>query len=395
MPPTAPARILTVNGGSSSVKFALYHPGAPPQRLALGSVERIGHPAGPADFGAAATHVVDWVRDQLGGAAPTAIGQRIVHGGPHYCEPVRITPAVLADLRQLSAYDPEHLPAELELVEQLQQRWPEVPQLACFDTAFHHDLPRVAQLLPLPRRYFEQGVRRYGFHGLSYQFLLEELARTAGSAAADGRIILAHLGHGASLAAVHHGRPVDTTMAFTPASGLPMGTRSGDLDPGLVQYLALTEGRDAAGWNRLVHHEAGLRGLSETSSDMRDLLARAAADQRAADAVAVFCYQLRKWIGAYAAALSGLETLVFAGGIGEHAAPVRAAACSGLEFLGIELDAAQNSLNAGIISRGGARVTVRVLHTDEERVLASAVGDWLTRTGAKQEGAHAGNDTQR
>jgi acetate kinase len=390
MPQAAPAaaapRILTVNGGSSSVKFALYGAGEPPQRLAQGSVERIGLPGGPADFAAAAEELLGWVAQQLGGAsAPAAAGHRVVHGGPRYSAPERITPEVLDELRRLSPYDPEHLPGELALVEALARRWPGLPQIACFDTAFHHALPRVARLLPLPWRYFEQGVRRYGFHGLSYAFLMEELARVAGREAARGRVVLAHLGNGASLAAVHEGRPVDTSMAFTPAAGVPMGTRAGDLDPGLVQYLARTEGLDAAGWDRLVNHESGLLGVSGTSPDMRDLLAREAGDPRAADAVALFCYAVKKRIGAFAAALGGLDTLVFAGGIGENAPAVRERICAGLEFLGLELDTAGNSHAAGLISTAASRVAVRVLRTDEERMIAAAVCRALGLGAAQEE----------
>jgi acetate kinase len=245
--------------------------------------------------------------------------------------------------------------------------------VACFDTGFHHDLPRVARLLPIPRRYEAQGVRRYGFHGLSYAFLMGELARLAGADAAKGRVILAHLGSGASLAAVHDGKSVDTSMAFTPTAGLPMSTRSGDLDPGLAWYLARAEGLDAKGFNEMVTRQSGLLGVSETSSDMRDLLARETQDVRAAEAVALFCYQVKKCIGAFAAALGGLDALVFAGGIGEKAPPVRARACEGLGFLGITLDEGRNAANAGVISAAASPVVVHVIRTDEERMIARSV----------------------
>jgi acetate kinase len=245
--------------------------------------------------------------------------------------------------------------------------------VACFDTAFHHDLPRVAQLLPIPRRYEVQGVRRYGFHGLSYAFLMGELARLAGAEVAQGRVILAHLGNGASLAAVNRGKPMDTSMSFTPTAGVPMSTRTGDLDPGLVWYLARTEHMDAKGFNEMVNFKSGLLGVSETSSDMRDLLEHEKQDVRAAEAVALFCYQVKKWIGAFAAALGGLDTLVFAGGIGENAPPVRARICDGLGFLGIELDEKQNATNEGVISGKTSGITVRVIPTDEERMIARMV----------------------
>jgi len=297
----------------------------------------------------------------------------VVHGGPKYSEPALITKEMVEELRQLKPFDPEHLPEEIQLTEAFHRRFPDLPQVACFDTAFHHDLPRVAQLLPIPRRYEAQGVRRYGFHGLSYAFLMEELARLAGAEAAQGRVILAHLGNGASLAAVHHGKPVDTSMSFTPTAGVPMSTRSGDLDPGLFWYLERADGLDAKQFNEMVNFQSGLLGVSETSSDMRDLLAHEAGDVRASEAVALFCYQVKKWIGAFAAALGGLDTLVFAGGIGENAPTVRARICDGLEFLGIELVEKRNAANEGVISTAASQVAVRVMHTDEEQMIARSV----------------------
>jgi acetate kinase len=280
---------------------------------------------------------------------------------------------MVEELRRLSPFDPEHLPEEILLTDAFHRRFPDLPQVACFDTAFHHDLPRVARLLPIPRRYEAQGVRRYGFHGLSYAFLAGELARLAGTEAAQGRIIFAHLGNGASLAAVHRGKSVDTSMSFTPTAGIPMSTRSGDLDPGLLWYLARTEGLDAKRFNEMVNFRSGLLGLSETSSDMRDLLEIESQDVRAAEAVAVFCYQVKKWIGAFAAALGGLQTLVFAGGIGENAPTVRARICEGLGFLGIELDEKRNAAGEGVISAAAGRVAVRVIRTDEECMIAGTV----------------------
>jgi len=280
---------------------------------------------------------------------------------------------MVEELHRLSPFDPEHLPEEILLTGAFHRRFPDLPQVACFDTAFHHDLPRVARLLPIPRRYEAQGVRRYGFHGLSYAFLIGELARVAGSEAAQGRVILAHLGNGASLAAVHGGKSIDTSMGFTPAAGLVMSTRSGDLDPGLLWYLAGTEGFDAKRFNEMVNFESGLLGVSETGSDMHDLLDRETLDVRAAEAVALFCYQVKKWIGAFAAALGGLDTFVFAGGIGENAPVVRARICDGLEFLGIQLEEKQNVTNAGVISAAASRVAVRVIHTDEEWMIAKTV----------------------
>jgi acetate kinase len=390
MKPANP-RILTINGGSSSIKFALFEAGDSLRRILEGGIERIGLPdatlrlkglnqadtfsrlvAAP-DHTVAVTALMDWIEERLGRDALTAVGHRVVHGGPKYSEPQRITAGMIEDLRRLSPFDPEHLPEEILLTEAFHRRFPDLPQVACFDTAFHHDLPRVARLLPIPRRYEEQGVRRYGFHGLSYAFLMGELARLAGTEAAQGRVILAHLGNGASLAAVRDGNPVDTSMSFTPTAGVVMSTRSGDLDPGLVWYLARTEKMSAKQFNEMVNFQSGLLGVSETSSDMRDLLDRETQDVRAAEAVALFCYQVKKWVGAFAAALGGLDTLVFAGGIGENAPPVRARICDGLGFLGIEVEDERNTANQGVISTAISRVAVRVIHTDEEQMIARSV----------------------
>ena len=388
--PASP-RILTINGGSSSIKFALFEASDPLKWILLGGIERIGltdatfHVKGfgqvesfsriiaAPDHTAAVGALMDWIEEQSGSVALTAVGHRVVHGGPKYSEPALVTKEMVEELRQLKPFDPEHLPEEIQLTEAFHHRFPDLPQVACFDTAFHHDLPRVAQLLPIPRRYEAQGVRRYGFHGLSYAFLMEELARLAGAEAAQGRIVLAHLGNGVSLAAVHRGKPMDTSMSFTPTAGVPMSTRSGDLDPGLVWYLARTEQMSAKQFNEMVNFQSGLLGVSETSSDMRDLLDHETRDVRAAEAVALFCYQVKKWIGAFAAALGGLDTLVFTGGIGENAPVVRARICEGLGFLGIELEEKCNAANAGAISASRSRVSVRVMRTDEELMIAKTV----------------------
>jgi acetate kinase len=278
----------------------------------------------------------------------------------------------MGELRRLSPYDPEHMPAEIELIETLGRRYPTLPQVACFDTAFHRDMPRVARLLPIPRRYAAAGVQRYGFHGLSYAYLMTELRRVAPHEA-NGRIILAHLGNGASMAAVYRGKGIDTSMGFTPTAGLPMSTRSGDLDPGLLSYLSRAEGMTVEQFHTMVNQQSGLLGVSETSSDLRDLLASERHDPRAAEAVALFCYQAKKWIGSFAAALGGLDTLVFSGGIGENSAVVRSRICEGLEFLGVALDEARNLAGATVISREGSGVIVRVIPTDEESEIASSV----------------------
>lgn len=386
-----PSLILTINGGSSSIKFALFEVGESLKRILEGSIERIGLPESslqvkslnPADSFSrsvkAPDHTVavevlmDWIEKRSDHEVLTAVGHRVVHGGPKYSEPQVITAEMIAELHRLTPFDPGHLPGEILLAEAFQRRFPDMSQVACFDTAFHHDLPRVAQLLAIPRRYEAQGIRRYGFHGLSYEFLMGELARLGDPAATKGRVILAHLGNGASLAAVRDGKSIDTSMGFTPAAGLVMSTRSGDIDPGLVSFMARSEQMTAAQFDQMVNRESGLLGVSGTSSDMRDLLERETRDVHAAEAIDLFCYQAKKWIGAYAAALGGLDTLVFAGGIGENALAVRARICAGLEFLGIGIDAKRNATNAGVISTQTGRVVVRVMHTDEEVMIAESV----------------------
>ncbi len=384
--------VLTINGGSSSIRFAIYSAGKVLHRLLGGKIDRIGASgtqlsfsdgnAGSAvsrinlrarDHAAAAGRLLEWLesRPQCGSIA--AVGHRIVHGMRHTA-PALVTPRLLAELHRIAPYDPEHLPNEFSMIEAFGQRQPKLPQFACFDTAFHRDMPSVAKRLAIPRRYATKGVVRYGFHGLSYAYLMEELARVD-PPAVKGRVILAHLGNGASLAAVNNGCSIDTSMGFTPAAGLMMGTRSGDIDPGVLFYLARSEGKTAVQLNRMLNHESGLRGVSAGSSDVRDLLAREATDARAAEALALFCYQAKKWIGGFAAALGGVDTLVFAGGIGEHAAPIRARICDGMQFLGIQLNAARNAKNAPLISSGVVRV--RVMATDEQLMIARTVARLL------------------
>jgi acetate kinase len=388
---SARACILTVNGGSSSIKFAMFEADGTLRRMLEGRIEGIGlaqgsfamkglnpadtfsRPIVAAEHTAAVTVLMDWVQDRIAGSTLTAVGHRVVHGGPKYWEPQRITREMMEALQQLSAFDPEHLPEEILLTEAFHRRFPTLPQIACFDTAFHHDMPRVARLLPIPRRYDTKGVQRYGFHGLSCAYLMEELARVAGAGAANGRVILAHLGNGASVTAVRAGKSVDTSMSFTPTAGMPMSTRSGDLDPGLGWYLARTEQVTAKQFHHMVNHESGLLGVSETSFDMRELLLRERKDLRAAEAVELFCYQAKKWISAMAGALDGVDTLVFAGGIGEKAPEVRARICRGLEFLGITLDGTRNDASEPVISSDGSTATVRVIRTDEEWIIAQTV----------------------
>jgi len=382
--------VLTINGGSSSIKFALYQIGEPLKRRLHGKLDRIGlsgtnltfndpagnqqdsHSIAASDHRSAANVLIDWLEEQGGFATVGALGHRVVHGMKHIL-PEIVTQDLLDELHRIRPYDPDHLPREIELIETFRQRHAKLPQVACFDTAFHGTMPRVAKLLPIPRRFDAKGVQRYGFHGLSYAYLMEELARLGDPAATTGRVILAHLGNGASLAAVRDGKSIDTSMGFTPTAGLVMSTRSGDLDPGLAPYLARTEQITTKRFYEIANHESGLLGVSEISSDMRDLLAQEAGDVRAAEAVALFCYQAKKWIGSFAAALGGLDTLVFAGGIGENAPLVRARICEGLGFLGIELNEARNAETAGVVSTDASRVTVRVIRTEEELMIARSV----------------------
>ena len=384
-----PGCILTINAGSSSIRFAVYETGEPPRRRLAGKIDRIGLsdtrlivgdspgklPAplrlASGGHGTAVGVLLDWLEAQPVFASVRATGHRVVHGMTH-AEPERITPKLLAQLRRITAYDPDHLPRELALIEAFRKRYPKLPQVACFDTAFHRTMPRIATLMPLPRRYDAKGVRRYGFHGLSYAYLMEELGRLD-PAAAKGPVILAHLGSGASLAAVRDGKSIDTSMGFTPTSGLVMSTRTGDLDPGVVYYLARQARMTAPQFQQMVNHQSGLLGVSGTSSDLRDLLAREGHDIRAAEAVALFCYQVKKWIGAFVAALGGLDTLVFAAGIGENAPLVRERICDGLGFFGIELDPTRNAKNSPLISTDAGRVKIRVMRTDEELLIARSV----------------------
>ena len=386
MKPVSPC-ILTINGGSSSIKFALYQTGEPLKKSFHGNVDRIGLSGTnlafsdvtgkqngslileSSDTRSAANFLIDWLEKQIDFTLINGVGHRVVFGMKH-TKPELITAELLSELHRISPYDTDHLPAEIELIEVLRQRYPEIPQVACFDTAFHRTMPRVAALLPIPRRFDGKGIQRYGFHGLSYAFIIEELARVAGTKAARGRVILAHLGSGASLAAVRDGKSIDTSMGFTPAGGLTMGTRPGDLDPGVAWYMMQSENLTPKQFNDIINHESGLLGVSETSSDMRDLLVHETRDVRAAEAVALFCYQAKKWIGAFTAALGGLDTLVFAGGIGENCPIIRSRICDGLEFLGIKLEEKKNAANEGVISGTASHVAVRVIRTDEEQMIA-------------------------
>lgn len=382
-------RVLVINSGSSSLKFALFAMNKGESLDCSGKLDRIGLAGGAfqvrdaqgatlfkdenialADHQAALRALLDWLEQTGRRQNLTAAAHRVVHGGPRHTHHERITPELLAELQQLVPLAPNHLPAEIAAIEAILQVHPTLAQLACFDTAFHRTMPPAAQRFALPGRYAEEGVLRYGFHGLSYEYIVQELARVAGDAAANSRLIIAHLGNGASMAAVRQGHSIETTMSFTPTAGLVMSTRSGDIDPGLLLYLLRQRGMPADELHELLTQQAGLLGISGSSSDMQDLLAREAADANAALAVEIFCYQARKFIGALAAALGGLDQLIFTGGIGENAAPIRERICKPLAFLGIEIADKRNAERAAVISQEGSPVTVRVIQTNEELMMA-------------------------
>jgi acetate kinase len=362
--------ILALNAGSATIRYALFEADESLRELQRGKLDSDHSDHSP-------SQLLDVLEQQLDFAIIQTVGHRIVHGMAH-TQPERITAKLIGELRNLVAISPVHLPRELDLIAEVQRRNPRLPQLACFDTAFHHTLPRVAKMLAIPRHLQAGGIERYGFHGLSYAWLLQELQRSGDLAATQGRVVLAHLGGGASMAAILHGQCIDTSMGFTPNAGLMMGTRTGDLDPGLMTYLMETGRMTLAEFSHLVNEASGLLGVSGTSSDMRELLSRESHDVRAAEAVDLFCYQARKWVGAYAAVLGGLDTLVFSGGIGENAPLVRSRICTTLGYLGIEIDESRNEANAAIISPDLCRVSVRVIRTDEEKMIAQSVRQYTT-----------------
>jgi acetate kinase len=373
--------ILSLNGGSSSLKFAVYRfSDAAEERIFSGAVEAIGEDSGKAWLRSgdkalqeasgkfpdhtAAIETMFAVLQKQGVERLAAAGHRIVHGGPKFITPQLIDEKLKAGLKELIRFAPLHLPDQLAMIEAVAAHFPDLPQVACFDTAFHSGMPEVAQRFALPRALLEQGIRRYGFHGLSYEYVVGKLGRELGQ-----RAIIAHLGNGASMVALKDGLPMDTSMGLTPTGGFMMGTRSGDLDPGVLIHL-LKAGYSADQLENLVDHQAGLLGVSGQTSDMKALLQKSQTDNAARMAVKMFTYQVRKFIGAYAAVLNGLDMLVFTGGIGERAAEVRANICSGLEYLGVALDTAANGRNAEVISPAGTKCIVRVVQTEEDLMIA-------------------------
>jgi acetate kinase len=366
--------ILVLNVGSSSLKFAVYASAARPTRAALKC-------SGEEDLakGAAQKEVLARLLAQLNHQEATqkivAAVHRIVHGGTHFTAPARVSPQVIEELTRLIPLAPLHQPPALAAIATLAQAHPEMPQIVCFDTAFHRTQSATATAFALPRKLAEEGVRRFGFHGISYEYIAGVLPEVMGSAAASGRIVVAHLGSGASMCALREGRSIATTMSFTPLDGLPMGRRCGSLDPGVVLYLMQHKGMDAAGISKLLYQESGLMGVSGISDDMRVLLS--AEDPRAAEAVDLFVYRIGLELGSLAAALRGLDALVFTGGIGEHAARIRQRVCADAAWLGIALDARANEAAASCITQPGSSASAWVIPTDEDLMMARHAWDTL------------------
>ena len=372
--------ILCLNGGSSSLKFAVYRlNGAGGERIFSGAVEAIGQSIGKAwlrsgdktlpeengkfeNHTAAIKKMLAALREQ-GVERLSAAGHRIVHGGPKFTAPQLIDARLKEALKKLIPFAPLHLPSQVAMIEAVEEHFPDLPQVACFDTAFHSAMPEVARRFALPQKLWEQGIKRYGFHGLSYEYVVRKLGPELGR-----RAIISHLGNGASMVALKDGLPMDTSMGLTPTGGFMMGTRSGDLDPGVFIYL-LKAGYSADRLEELVDHESGLFGVSRRTSDMKALLEKSSTDKAAGMAVEMFAYQVRKFVGAYAAVLNGLDTLVFTGGIGERAADIRVKICLDLEYLGIALDTEANGRNAEVISLPASKCTVRVVQTDEDLMI--------------------------
>ena len=385
-----PGRILTMNRGSSTLKSALYETGDHDNLLLSIQIDRadasnsrltIEDPGGtklldssfdPEESTAALEQMISWLSEHGFLAQLGAAGHRLVHGGPRYKDPQRITPEFLTEIGQLVPLDPDHLPAAIRGIQFIARKFPELPQVACFDTAFHGGLPKVARMYALPGDLYDRGILRYGFHGLSYEYIAGEL-RTLEGKLANGRVIIAHLGSGASMVAVKDGKSMDTSMGFTPLEGLVMATRSGDVDPGALLYLLEQEKISAKELDVILNKKSGLLGVSAKSGDMRALLNEMQTDVGAEEAVNLFCYRAKKYIGAYAAVLGGLDLLVFAGGIGERAPFVRKRICDGLDFLGIRLDAALNGANAPLISSSESRVKIRVIKTNEDLMIVRHV----------------------
>jgi acetate kinase len=381
--------LLVVNAGSSSIKFSVYEVAAGSD-LALaykGQIEGIGtrprlrardrggatlvdtqlEAAEVADVPSAIARVGAWLREQLGGRLPVAVGHRVVHGGPVYSAPVALDDEVLAVLERFVLLAPLHQPNNLRPIRAIKQAFPGLLQVACFDTAFHRGHPEVADRYALPEALYQEGVRRYGFHGLSYEHIVRRLPAVAPELA-GGKVVVAHLGSGASMCAIEAGRSVDSTMGFSALDGLPMGTRCGQIDPAVLLYLMVEKGYDTDAVQRLLYHDCGLKGLSGISNDVRDLLA--STDPRARLALDYFVYRIGRELGALAAALDGIDGLVFTAGIGENSPEMRARVCGRAGWLGVRLDEAANRAGGPRISTADSRVSAWVIATDEERIIA-------------------------
>lgn len=389
--------VLAVNAGSSSIKLGLFS--VDEQQVyhrhtvsIVGIGQTFGELRTRAESEAAAAQRVE-VADHvdaleqavraLGDVTVEVIAQRVVHGGTRYAAPTLIDDELTAELHELATFDPRHMPATIAVISALRQHFPNVPQVASFDTSFFTDLPIIAQLTTLPRKYQALGLRRYGFHGLSYQYLLGAFAGLAGESAANGRVIIAHLGSGSSITAFRGGRPLDTTMGFSPASGIPMSTRSGDIDPGIVAFLR-GQGVEGEAFDRIVNEQSGLLGVSELSADMLTLLQQESINAQAAEAVELFCYQARKSIGAFAAVLGGVDSIIFSGGIGEQAPLIRTRICAGLRYLGVDIDDEPNARHADLISSANSKVGVHVIPTDEAQILCRNTYQTIMNTTMEQ-----------
>jgi len=397
MPHSAHGHILSINAGSSSIKFALFKCGPTLDLVFDGAISDIGGPRSSfsvrecaagmlerrfaiPESVTAVNVLVEWITSRLQAADVAAVAHRVVYGGPGLSATQAVDTAMLNALYDGASSEPAHLPQEIRLIETLRRHYPDAAHIACFDNGFHATMPKVASMLPIPRRYDAQGLRRYGYHGLSCAYLTRKLAEVAGPSAAAGKLVIAHLGGGASVTAVEGGRSRDTTMGLTPTGGMMMGKRSGDLDPGLAWQLGRREQMSPAAFHHMVNHQSGVLGVSGTSADLRVLLDLQGVDSRAAEAVEMFCYQARKAICAMAGAIDGMETLIFTGGIGENADEVRRRICAGLTHLGVVLDPARNLGDAPVISTGASPVCVRVMRTDEQWMIAEEARQWLATT---------------
>ncbi len=380
--------ILTINSGSSSLKFSVYVIGKDEKLIIKGGMDRIG--LGDSNFRVTESYntklmarefdlpdhesalkvLLNWLEKNELSKKIDAVGHRLVNGGSSFTGHHLITSQLISTLKRMSYLAPDHLSQQIKGMETVSNLYPNLNQVACFDTVFHSDMPREAKMFALPRKLWKEGVMRYGFHGLSYEYIMQELNKEVGSGGVDGRIIIAHLGNGASMVAVKNGKGVDTTMGFTPTGGLMMSTRSGDLDPGIITYLLEEKGITPQKLNEMINKKSGLYGVSGISSDMKELLEKEAENPHAADAINLFCYQAKKYLGAMASVLEGVGTIIFTGGIGENSPEIRKRICSGMEFLGIQLDLSKNETNSSIISIAETPTTVRVIKTNEELMIA-------------------------